>query len=193
MTKILLSLHVLAAILTVGPVAVAASMFPRYLRLAAADPADGAALATARTLYRVCRVYALVGIAVPFFGLATAGPMHVFGDAWVIASIVLTAAAAGLLAGVILPRQRRALADCLPDADAVPADVAAEAEVERAGTSAGSAGSVVVAAPVPSVASGRPDVSRLAARLAMTTGIFNLLWAVVVVLMIVRPGSTTGA
>jgi len=27
----------------------------------------------------------------------------------------------------------------------------------------------------------------------MVTGVFNLLWAVVVVLMIVRPGSTTGA
>jgi len=26
----------------------------------------------------------------------------------------------------------------------------------------------------------------------MTTGIFNLLWVVVTVLMIVRPGSTTG-
>ncbi|GGT14307.1 hypothetical protein GCM10010254_38680 [Streptomyces chromofuscus] len=30
-------------------------------------------------------------------------------------------------------------------------------------------------------------------RLAMFTGVFNLLWAVVTVLMIVRPGSTTGA
>jgi hypothetical protein len=29
-------------------------------------------------------------------------------------------------------------------------------------------------------------------RLAMTTGIVNLLWVVVTVLMIVRPGSTTG-
>jgi hypothetical protein len=29
-------------------------------------------------------------------------------------------------------------------------------------------------------------------RLAMTTGIFNLLWVVVTVLMILRPGSTTG-
>jgi len=29
-------------------------------------------------------------------------------------------------------------------------------------------------------------------RLAMTTGLFNLCWAVVVVLMIVRPGSTNG-
>ncbi|GGW20405.1 membrane protein [Streptomyces libani subsp. rufus] len=31
------------------------------------------------------------------------------------------------------------------------------------------------------------------ARLAMATGLFNLLWASVTVLMIVRPGSTTGA
>lgn len=31
------------------------------------------------------------------------------------------------------------------------------------------------------------------ARLAMLTGVFNLLWATVTVLMIVRPGSTTGA
>ncbi|WP_237546707.1 hypothetical protein [Streptomyces sp. SID161] len=30
-------------------------------------------------------------------------------------------------------------------------------------------------------------------RLGMSTGLFNLLWAAVTVLMIVRPGSTTGA
>ncbi|WP_410658971.1 hypothetical protein [Amycolatopsis sp. lyj-112] len=30
-------------------------------------------------------------------------------------------------------------------------------------------------------------------RVAMYTGVFNLLWVVVTVLMIVRPGSTTGA
>ncbi len=29
--------------------------------------------------------------------------------------------------------------------------------------------------------------------LPMTAGVFNLLWAVVVVLMVIRPGSTTGA
>jgi hypothetical protein len=32
-----------------------------------------------------------------------------------------------------------------------------------------------------------------APRLAMYTGVFNLLWAAVTVLMIVRPGSTTAA
>src|SRR5262245_21438650 len=34
---------------------------------------------------------------------------------------------------------------------------------------------------------------RTAARLGMYTGIFNLLWAAVTVLMIIRPGSTTRA
>ena len=41
MTAVLLSLHVLAAILAVGPVCVAASMFPPVARRAAADPVAG--------------------------------------------------------------------------------------------------------------------------------------------------------
>ncbi len=135
----LLSLHVLAAVLAVGPVAVAASMFPAALR-----KADGE-LGTVRLLHRICRVYAVVGVAVPLFGLATASSLGVLGDTWLIVSIALTAVAAVLLAFVILPGQQGLLA----------------------GTGAG-----------------KP--------LAMTTGLFNLLWAAVTVLMIVRPGSTTG-
>ncbi|GLW35281.1 hypothetical protein [Actinoplanes regularis] len=139
MTKLLLSLHVLAAIIAIGPVTVAASMFPAVTRRA-----DRTGLPL---LHRICRVYATLGIAVPVFGLATASSLGVLGDAWLITSIALTAAAAALLALVILPAQRR----------------------------------VIAGAPVPPT------------RLGMLTGVFNLLWAVVVVLMIVRPGSTTGA
>lgn len=43
------------------------------------------------------------------------------------------------------------------------------------------------------LADGRPVERARTARLAMFTGVFNLLWATVTVLMIVRPGSTTGA
>ncbi|MET9343289.1 hypothetical protein [Nonomuraea sp. NPDC003804] len=39
----------------------------------------------------------------------------------------------------------------------------------------------------------RPDDGRRLRRLSMFTGIYNLAWATVVVLMIVRPGSGTGA
>jgi len=137
MSAILLSAHIIVAILAVGPIAVAASMFPRYAR-------DDAARPVANVLYRICQTYAVVGVAVPLLGIATAISMGVLTQAWVLVSIALTAVAAVVLVASILPDQRAALD-----------------------------GTVVT-------------------RLAMTTGIFNLLWVVVTVLMIVRPGSTTG-
>jgi hypothetical protein len=112
-----------------------------------------------RLLHRISRVYSVLGLAVPVLGLALATRMDVLGDVWLLASIVLTVAAAVLLAAVVLPAQHRAMAllDCRPGALAV--------ERWMAG----------------------------AKRLSMSSGIFALLWAVVVVLMVVRPGSTTGA
>ncbi|PSR63341.1 MULTISPECIES: hypothetical protein [Nocardia] len=148
MTKVLLSLHVLAAVIAIGPVAVAASMFPPALRRAAGSADMNANLPV---LHRICRVYAAVGLAVPIFGLATGAALGVLGTGWLITSIALTAAAAAILATMILPDQRAALT---------------------------------------AVAAGRVDAT--AARLAMSAGIFNLLWAIVAVLMVVRPGSTTG-
>ncbi|MFD8614796.1 hypothetical protein [Streptomyces sp. NPDC059631] len=152
MNKILLSLHVLAALVTVGPVTVAASMFPAVLRR---TPGDQDARTTLRTLHRICRVYAGIGIAVPLLGLATASSLGVLGDAWLIVSILLTAAAAGVLGLLILPAQECALAET-PGSDS------------------------------------RTRLPWEPGRLAMVTGLFNLLWAAVTVLMIVRPGSTTG-
>ncbi|SOD65332.1 hypothetical protein SAMN06297387_12198 [Streptomyces zhaozhouensis] len=178
MAKLLLSLHVLAAILTVGPITVAASLFPRYARQAAASHAEGPpsarSLAVAGVLHRICRGYAAVGIAVPVFGLATGAQLGILTDAWLLASMALTALAAALLVLVILPRQE----DLLP-----------ENGENGEGGGAGEAGEGRAAEAPPSEARTRA----LATRLAMTTGVFNLLWAVVVVLMIVRPGSTTSA
>ncbi|MFE9818693.1 hypothetical protein [Streptomyces sp. NPDC005773] len=158
MTKVLLSVHVLVAILAIGPIAVAASMFPRYARQLTAEGEDpaGRAAGVAAVLHRICRGYALFGIAVPVFGFATAARLGVLTDVWLVISIALTAVAAAVLAMAILPGQRRVMA-------------AAD-------------GSAAADAPPPP-----------ASRLAMLTGVFNLLWTVVVILMIVRPGSTTGA
>ncbi|MBL3666125.1 hypothetical protein JL475_08975 [Streptomyces sp. M2CJ-2] len=156
MTKFLLSVHVLAAIIAVGPVTVAASMFPPAVRRAAAEGGGPAATAvtTVGVLHRICGVYARIGIAVPVLGLATALAMGVLGDGWLITSIALTAAAAGVLSAFVLPGQ--------------------EEFVEQ-------------------LAQGRAVDRQATVRLAMSTGVFNLLWATVTVLMIVRPGSTTGA
>ena len=139
-TKLLLSLHVLAAIVAIGPVTVAASMYPAAVRRG-----DVPAM---RTLHRICRVYAALGVVVPVFGLATATSLGVLGDAWLLTSIALTILAAAVLGLLVLPGQARALAN-------------------------------------------HQEAS--ARRIGMLAGVFNLLWAVVVVLMITRPGSTTGA
>ncbi|MEU8633177.1 hypothetical protein AB0C38_13470 [Amycolatopsis sp. NPDC048633] len=145
MKAFLLSVHVLAAILAIGPVAVAASMFPPAARVAHLAPDDPRKNAVPGVLNRITRVYAVIGISVPVFGVATGAALGVLGDAWLIVSMVLTAVAAVLLIGLVLPGQQRVLGTGTPDR-----------------------------------------------RLAMSTGLFNLLWAAVVVLMIVRPGSTTG-
>lgn len=168
MTKFLLSVHVLAAIVAIGPVTVAASMFPPAARRALAAPGDPRAVETVRLLLRICRVYAVVGVTVPVFGLATAKNMGVLGDAWLIVSMALTALAALLLVVFVLPRQT-AIAESLESRPA------------------GDGGGDVAVAAAPAVA------REATVRLAMLTGVFNLLWAVVTVLMIVRPGSTTGA
>ncbi len=170
MTKFLLVLHVLAAIVAVGPVTVAASMFPPSARRALADPDNQRATETVRLLHRICRVYAALGIAVPVLGMATALSMGVLHDTWLIVSMVLTGIAAAVLLALVLPRQEEII-------EAVEAVEAVEAS--EAGTATAAVGVAV-----------NP---RVTVRLAMFTGIFNLLWATVTILMIVRPGSTTGA
>ncbi|HSA52125.1 MAG TPA: hypothetical protein VLH10_18715 [Yinghuangia sp.] len=159
MSKFLLILHVLAAIVAVGPVTVAASRFPQEARRALADPDDPGAASTVRQLHRICVAYAWVGTAVPILGIATGASMGVLSSTWLTVSMMLTALAVVVLGGLIVPGQSAVVA-CLyaPKTDA---------------------------APLP----GREATVRL----AMLTGVFNLLWVTVTVLMVVRPGSTTGA
>ncbi|MEV4443918.1 MULTISPECIES: DUF2269 family protein [Streptomyces] len=177
MNKFLLAVHVLAAIVAVGPVTVAASMFPPSARKALAEPGDAQALSTVRVLHRICRLYATVGVAVPVFGFATAKNMGVLGDTWLIVSIALTALAAVVLAALVLPRQT-ALMEGIEGMEGMEESI--EEGVGEGGQGAAYAGASRVGA-------------RDTARLAMFTGLFNLLWATVTILMIVRPGSTTGA
>lgn len=138
MESVLLSVHVLAGILFVGPIAVATSLFPRYAR------ADGSA-DVAGALHRITRVYGALALAVPVVGLLLAVVQGRVTEVWIIVAMVLTAVAGGLLALQIAPRQREALDS--------PVDTAA------------------------------------LRRLGMLVGIFNLLWTIVVILMIVRPGA----
>lgn len=154
MATFLLSLHVVLAIVLIGPMTVAVSLFPRYARGGSGDAeATGRSAAVAAVLHRISRAYAVLGLSVPIAGLALASWMGVLGDAWVVASLVITVGAAALLAAVVLPDQHRAMAPpSRPD---------------------------------------RPGAQRAEPR-AWAPGAFALMWVVVVVLMVARPGSSTG-
>lgn len=137
MYSLLLSVHIVAGILFVGPIAVAGSIFPRYA------PVDGRGSAeVAGMLHRITRVYGLLALAVPVVGVMLAMTQGRIGDLWVTVAMILTAMAGALLVLSIAPTQRAALKS--------------------------------------------PDAAQLR-RLGMVTGLFNLLWVAVVVLMIVRP------
>ncbi|WP_433699382.1 hypothetical protein [Nocardiopsis sp. CA-288880] len=149
MEAFLLSVHVVAGILFVGPVAVTTSLFPRYAPVAAAPAgADRAERSTdtARLLHRITRVYGVLALTVPVVGLVLAFVQGRTSEIWIVVAMVLTAVAGALLALRIAPLQREALDS--------------------------------------------PDDGARLRRLGMLTGLFNLLWVVVVVLMIVRPGSS---
>ncbi len=155
MKATLLAIHVVLAIILIGPLTAAASLFPRYARRAAADGEDPAGpYAVLVALHRISTGYAVAGLAVPVFGIATASAMGVLGDYWIWISLALVFVAAGLLTWAIVPIQRRIM------------------ELLQSG--------------------GTDRVPALAPRLGMVTGTFGLIWVIIVILMIVRPGSTTG-
>lgn len=162
MNELLLSVHVVAGIVFVGPITVAASLFPRYGREALSN-ADGA-VPVARILHRITRSYTVLAITVPLLGIVLAARMGVLFELWVLASLAITLIAAVLLVGVVVPSQTRLMV------------------IINGGPAPPSAATAAVA----------PVVPRALRRLSMATGVFSLLWVVVVVLMIVRPGSTTG-
>lgn len=148
MKQVLLSVHVLAGIIFVGGSAVASSLFPRYAPIAVAageTPSPERNLSVAKAFHRITGNYAVLAIIVPVVGIALAIYQGRMSEIWITLAMALTFIAGDILAVLIHPMQREALAT--------------------------------------------PDDGRRLRTLGMLAGIYNLLWAVVVILMIVRPGA----
>lgn len=157
MNTALLVAHVIGSILFVGPVTLATSLYPTFVtaspraitNTAQAGHTDTLPKKTEQVrivLHRVTRVYGVIGMLVPALGFVLAARMGILADAWVIASMILTALAAILLAFVVYPLQRRTFDG--------------------------------------------PITARDQLQLRLASGGFALLWAIVVTLMIMRPGAS---
>ena len=166
------TLHVVGAVFLVGPVAAAGMYAPRYVR--AGDPA---ALGLLRRISLFFGVGTLV-VGLLGFGLVT-GDTGPGWAGWVIASILLWAVAAALTLGVLVPTLDRA---AQLGASQVGAPVGA----------IGSDGSPETASPQEAVS--EPDRTSAAPTAplvprALLGGILPaVLYVVVAVLMVVRPG-----
>jgi hypothetical protein len=146
MFKVMLTLHLIAAVFAIGPLVHAATTASRGLR-----QGDAAAVATSS---RMTRIYAYASVLVVIFGFGlmssksprTHQTVADFGDVWIWLSLLLWLVAAALALFVVAPALDKATAD----------------------------------------ASSAPS---LVGRVAASGGVIAILFLVIVVLMVYRPGS----
>lgn len=100
-------LHVLAAILFLGPVTVATSSF--HVRAVEAHNGDAQAAGAAKTLYKISTTYGMLSLLVPLLGLAIMflDTGYYFTQYNFHASILLAVIAWAILLFLILPRQKK--------------------------------------------------------------------------------------
>lgn len=157
MTTVLIVLHVLAAVLFIGPTTVAVSAFQGQALKAHAG--DTRAAGPAALLHRITRSYGVLSVLVPLLGVAImATNWGIYGTRGnFLAAIAVAVVAWALLLVLIIPQQRKMMG-------ALGLLAADEYDPEE---------DVV------------PDWGRAKSRLSMFGGIFALLWVVMLALMYV--------
>jgi hypothetical protein len=184
--RLVLWLHIGFAIFTIGPVTVAISATPRYIR-ARNQTVVG-------YLYRTTRIYALLSLGVLIFGLVLGQIDKDFSKPWLTASMTLFVVAIVLLV-LIMRDQHRAIAALelaaaaeAPAAGAAPAaaEVAPVSAEEHAGDTEAAQDAEPVAANLPGSPGARAaqvaTVER--GRIATMGGVVGLIYLVILVLMI---------
>lgn len=142
--RVLLALHILAAVFLIGPLTFATSVTPRVIR----QGPEG--LSALRLLARTTRIYAIGSIVVFLLGLTLVRHQYgySFNQFWVSASMTLFVVALGLILAVVERDQRRAIT---------------------------------------ALSAGEP-AAVAAGRIAAASGAAALMWLVIIVLMVYRPG-----
>jgi hypothetical protein len=198
--RLVLWLHIGFAIFTIGPVALAISSAPRYIRLR-----DVAIL---RYLTRITVIFTLGSLLVLIAGIVLAELKHDFSHPWLTVAMTLFVVAIVLLVLVIRDQRRaiKALSPAetpahMPPQGSAPGDSASSGGApggaaptagepsgpeptgpDRSGPEPAGAGSqggqAAVAAHVASVERGR---------IAAMGGVVNLIWLVILVLMVWQP------
>jgi len=167
---LVLWLHIAFVIFAIGPVTLAISSTPRYIK-----KRD---VRIVRYLSRITFIFMLAALGVLVAGLVLAQMLSESGRPWVIISATLFVVAELLLL-VIIRDQRRAirmLSGAGPDTPE-PGSGHADAAADGAGAAADAE-----AAPTAGITRDSATVER--GRIAMMGGLVNLIWLVILVLMV---------
>jgi hypothetical protein len=181
--RLVLWLHIGFAIFTIGPVTLAVSSTPRYIR--------NRDLAILRYLTRITTIFTIGSLLVLLLGIILGQLQHDFAHPWLTAAMTLFLVALVLLV-LIMRDQRRAIRALAPAGEAVPGQVAAAAEP---GAAAPEEAGQQQAAGAGEAMQQQPHDATLAAhiasvergRIAAMGGVVNLIWLVILVLMVWQP------
>ena len=190
--RLVLWLHIGFAIFTIGPVALAISSSPRYIRRR-----DVPVL---RYLTRITLIFTVASLLVLVFGIVLGQLDHDFNHPWLTVAMTLFIVAIVLLV-LIIRDQRRAIKAITPGAATAQAtgpDGGAPSAADG-GTGPAAADSASASADAPdavgqpaAAAAGAATLSEHVAsvergRIAAMGGVVNLIWLVILVLMVWRP------
>jgi hypothetical protein len=196
--RLVLWLHIAFAIFTIGPLALAISSTPRYIRRREVP--------ILRYLSRITVIFTAACLLVLVFGIVLGQIHHDFSRPWLTVSMTLFVVAIVLLV-LVIRDQRRAIKAVVTE---LPASVAATgpgesaasaAEAAAGGVPTGASGSEIAggapgaraaggadgqsAAGAPAIAAHVASVER--GRIAALGGIVNLIWLAILVLMVWQP------
>lgn len=171
--RLVLWLHIAFAIFTIGPIALAISSTPRYIRRR-----DVPVL---RYLSRITMILTAASLLVLVFGVALGQIDHAFSHPWFSVSLTLFVVALVLL--VLIMRDQRRAIRALAGGGSGSGPAAGGGQLpDDSGTAGdGAASQAAAAAREAHIAS----VER--GRIGAIGGIVNLLWLVILVLMVWRP------
>ena len=178
--RLVLWLHIAFAIFTIGPVALAISSTPRYIR--------HRNIPVLRYLCRMTLIFTAASLLVLVFGIVLGNIVHAFSRPWLTVSMTLFVVAIALLLLIIRDQRKaiRALGELAPD-DAAGGGTGGrpgggpDRQDDVESSQDGDGGTGRQAAETAHIAS----VER--GRIAALGGVVNLLWLVILVLMVWRP------
>ena len=181
MIKLVLTLHVLAAVFLIGPMAITPMMGMRAIRRHDARGVHEAARTT--TLYTLL---SLIVAALGFVVVSVGSKKWAFSDAWIIISITLYVIALVLVVVVVSPGlthaarlldgSTQAPATPLAETDPLPGSTPTPTDPEPAGTDTATID-----------VESRRKLDATYGRVAASSGAVSLLLVIVVIFMVVRP------